>query len=401
MLLLLATGVNVIAWAVHIITTRTLRLVLTPFSVALLLVGVISLLSTFIASNNPVEALVGRGTLIPTLCVLVFSVMNTINNKKFIRYALYAFITSATVLSLVGIFQSLGYGPSHLFNQLMNTNFPHTLAFTPAGSSLGLFTYLVIAMITTLFMAFTSKESLEKVALFLVTAVMTAGLVLVAIYAFPGKPTAPVFLPVEFGYSIAMETIKDTQTALLGHGPESFIVAYNKNRPALVNLSEFWNTRFTNSSNEFFTIMTTTGLLGIASWIILAVVVLRTAKRTFGQVEVECHIICQMCVENYWRTSRSGHFPSCNTRSATLPQAVRAIPERPCVDIAIKLNGLLSEYSPIFSAGLPIITSNSVVIPFSFSFDLMVSRYWRAPFLNSSRIASTCSGQVSCMLASG
>jgi tetratricopeptide (TPR) repeat protein len=137
---------------------------------------------------------------------------------------------------------------------------------------------MVPVLILSLFLAFTRKESLEKIVLFLVSAVMTAGLVLVLAYSLPGKDTAPVFLPPRAGYAIALETLKNTSTALLGYGPENFVNAYNRTRPAFLNLSDFWNVRFTSSSNELFHADTTAGLVGLVAWVLVTVSVVRAIR---------------------------------------------------------------------------------------------------------------------------
>jgi tetratricopeptide (TPR) repeat protein len=160
----------------------------------------------------------------------------------------------------------------------LGTNIPNTLAFTPAGTPLALFTYLLPILLITLFMAFTHKENLERITLFLVSALITSSLVLVTIYSFPGKDTAPVFLPVQHGYAIAVETLKDTNRLLFGWGPENFVNAYNRTRPATLNLSEFWNIRFTNSSNELFHLVTTTGLIGLITWGLLVSALIKRSK---------------------------------------------------------------------------------------------------------------------------
>ena len=45
--------------------------------------------------------------------------------------------------------------------------------------------------------------------------------------------------------------------------------------------------------------------------------------------------------------------PACKTLSVTLPKTQRPMPERPCVDMAIKSISFASEYSRIRSAGGP------------------------------------------------
>jgi len=278
MLLVGVTAVNLIGWAIYVISSRKVTLHITPFTAPILGLGLVFILSSFFAANNFHEALMGRGTLFAALALVVFTLVNTVENKKFVQHGLYALFGGALILSLISIFQSLGIGLSSLFNNFFGTNIPDTLAFTPAGSPVALLSFLAPVLVTALILAFTRKENLEKVVLFLFSAIMTAALVLVLTYSFPGKDTAPVFLPMEAGYSIALETLKNPRRALLGYGPESFVNAYNRSRPANLNLSQYWNVRFTNSSNELFQAVTTTGILGLIMWVLIGVAVIKMTK---------------------------------------------------------------------------------------------------------------------------
>jgi tetratricopeptide (TPR) repeat protein len=278
--------IALLGWAGTIILKKTFLLTVTPFTFPLLGVAAAVLISTFTAGNNPVTALVGRGSLIPALVIISIIFTTLLAGKKTVRLGLYTLIGSATVLSIISIFQSLGFGLSNLINNLLDSNIPSTLAFTPAGSPIAVLTFLAPILTITLIFAFTKKESLEKVVLFLLSAIMTSGAVLIMLYSFPGKDTAPVFLPLREGYTITLETLKDyRRAALVGVGPESFSIAYNKLRPPTLNLTQFWNIRFTNSSNELFEIITTTGVLGLLAWLSLAGATVKTAKTSGSSIE--------------------------------------------------------------------------------------------------------------------
>lgn len=273
-----AAAIDLIAWAFLIIADKRLRLNLTPFTFPLILLGLVFLIATFFGAGSRWEALLGRGSFFAAISLIIFVVVNTVDPKRFLNHLFYTLIGSATILSLISVLQGIGFGPAAWINQLFSTQLPNTLAFTPAGSPLALLPFLSTMVILTVYLAFIHKETLEKVVLFLSAAVMVAGLVLVLIYSFPGKDTAPVILPPEHGYAIALETLKNTRTALVGYGPEGFVIAYNKNRPASLNLTPLWNIRFTSSSNELFQAITTGGVLALIAWVIIAVVSVRQTK---------------------------------------------------------------------------------------------------------------------------
>lgn len=279
---IIITMVNLILWSIYLLTQKKLRITLTPFTLPALFIGGAFLLASFFGAPNYYEALFGRGLFIPSLVLFTFIGINTISHKRFIDHAVFALVISATILSFVSIFQSLGFGVSSLFNSILNTNLPDTLAFTPAGSPIALISFLAPVLIIALFFAITRKETLEKVILFLLSAVISAALVLLIYYSFPGKDTAPVYLPHRFGYAIALETLKNPSTLLFGYGPEQFANAYQRTRPAGLNLTDYWNVRFTSSSNEVFQAITTLGLLGLVSWIWFTIASFKTIKNGSG-----------------------------------------------------------------------------------------------------------------------
>ena len=266
-----------ILWGVDIISHKALRLTISPFTLPLIVIALAVLASTFFTANK-VEAFMGRGTFLPALILIAVIIPFLIHAKKFLEHALYALIASGVVLSLISIFQSLGYGPSKLLNRIFSLTIPDTLAFTPAGSPLALIVFLAILILIAIILGMSHKHLFARISLLVISALMGASLILLLVYSWPGKTTAPVFLPLEHGYVIALESLKSPRTALIGFGPESYVVAYNTTRPARINLTPLWNVRFSNGSNELFQIITTLGVVGLFAWVILTVVSLKTAK---------------------------------------------------------------------------------------------------------------------------
>ena len=83
----------------------------------------------------------------------------------------------------------------------------------------------------------------------------------------PGSGNTILLLPFTAGWSIALDIFKNARTFLLGAGPENFMAAYTRLKPAYLNLTPLWDSRFNSSSNEFFTVLTTTGVLGAGLWL--------------------------------------------------------------------------------------------------------------------------------------
>lgn len=278
LLTVIMAAVCFIAWGLDVIGRRSIRLTFTPFTLPLTLVGLSVIVSLFFSGSNRLEALLGRGAFIPALVVIALLLPTLIEAKAFVRRALYALIASASILSLISITQSLGFGLSQILNRLLKISLPNTLAFTPAGSPLALIVFLTVIILTTIVLAMTYRHLAGRLVLFFAAAVMGAGLILLLFYSWPGKDTAPVFLPLEHGYAITLEALKNPKTALVGVGPEAYVVAYNQTRPARLNLTPLWNIRFTNASNELFQTITTLGVIGLVAWVLVTIAAFKTAK---------------------------------------------------------------------------------------------------------------------------
>ncbi len=291
-LLVVATSLLLILWGVQSLATHTVKVDLTPFSLPLLGYGLFHFISSFIATPaSPVEALMGRGSLFLALGLFVQLTVTLVDNRRFIRHAIYALIGSGTILAIITIFQSLGFGLSNLLNHLFSTTFANTVAFTPAGSPVALLSFLAPVILIALFMAFTKTDSAEKISLFVLSALMSAGFVIALIYSFPGKDTAPIFLPFQAGYAIAIETLKTPKNALLGVGTGSFGIAYNQFRPANLNLTDAWNIRFNASSSEILQMLTTVGLVGFSFFVWLIVAMTKVAKLDLRSTQAKSIVV--------------------------------------------------------------------------------------------------------------
>jgi tetratricopeptide (TPR) repeat protein len=275
MFLVIATALLLLVWAGRSALTKRLKITFTPLSLPFFVYGLFHFASSFISTpNTPAEALMDRGGLMMALGLFVLAAANLIDNRKFVRNAIYTLIGSGTALAVVTIFQSFGFGLSNLINQVAGTQLPNSLDFTPAGSPVALLSLLGPVMLLGLYMAITKKDAAEKVSLFVLTSLMAAAFIVTSVYSFPGRDTSPVFLPFRVGYAIAIETLKTPQTALVGVGTNSFVVAYNQFRPGIMNASEFWNVRFNISTNEILQILTTVGVIGLGlfGWLVSSII---------------------------------------------------------------------------------------------------------------------------------
>ena len=84
-------------------------------------------------------------------------------------------------------------------------------------------------------------------------------------------PTEPA-LSYQASSGIAKETVfQGMNEFLLGSGPATFVQDYDLFRPLSVNLTEFWQSRFTQGNAVFLTLLATSGVLGLLSMLYLMV----------------------------------------------------------------------------------------------------------------------------------
>lgn len=273
-LLVAAAALFLLAWFARMVASGQVKVRCTPFDLPILFFAAVFVASTILVTPNKVEALItpGETTTIIALTALYFVITNNLKPSA-IRYTLNALIASAAILSLLAIYQFIGLGETFAPWEWMKAK-----TWTPAGSPLGLLAFLIPIFFLLLIRFLTELGRREEVTGSIVQGILTILLgiasVLTIILIFPGKPTAALLLPQRTGWMIAIEAFK--QAPLLGTGPATYVTAFTRFKPLGLNLGDLWNIRFGSSSNYYFYLLTTTGVLGLAAYILL---VARFAKR--------------------------------------------------------------------------------------------------------------------------
>ncbi len=100
-----------------------------------------------------------------------------------------------------------------------------------------------------------------------------AGLALAVLLFFIKTPVnfrlpAEVMPSIRASAETSLKTLQESP--LLGSGPSTYVFDYAKNKPKEINLTPFWNLKIDRSAIRFLTMLATVGLLGIVSWLLLA-----------------------------------------------------------------------------------------------------------------------------------
>jgi tetratricopeptide (TPR) repeat protein len=251
----------------------------------------------------------GEGdALVSVLFLTIFFVLifNNIKSYQEIFKFVLAFLLSGVILVLLSVLQ--------FFNvYLLPFDFAQTFSFTPVGSIYiySVFIGLVFLVSTVLFLSNMNKIIkilliiLASLAFFLlmiinfkiVWIILILGLALILgitilvedkkpsqlrilpmiflalalVFVLRSKPIFNKELPTEIflkhktAGEITLKSLKDNP--MLGNGPALFSNVYKKHRPG--NLGDFSNVNFNQSTSFFWTMATTTGILGIASFLFL------------------------------------------------------------------------------------------------------------------------------------
>lgn len=153
--------------------------------------------------------------------------------------------------------------------------------FNLAGSALaaGLFLASLLPLAIGLWK---SNELKQKEFLIPLIILIAAGLVCAGVTLYQNRP---ILLDQLSGWKIATGVIGSSpKNALLGVGPGNVVDAFAIFKPADFNNSDFWNLRFSTSSNFYLTILTTFGIIGLA---ILAIYLVKLGKIAKSRLSLE------------------------------------------------------------------------------------------------------------------
>jgi len=263
-ILYIVTIVFIFYWAVKIFTSQKLKILKNPLNVPMLGLMVVYTLSSLLQAPNQISSLSNQTGLIICFGLLFFAGVNFLKGRKGTKLIFKSLIISSVVLSWSTILAYLEILSAIGIPWLQNK------AWSPTGSPLTTGILLFSLVPATFFWAFKNNNPFEKILYFLAGGLQIAGVFLIASLYIDGTLNF-VWLYPNFGWQIAVEGFKNLKTALLGVGPGNFLSAFNLFRPVGLNNTPFWSIKFQKSTNQFFHLLSTVGILGLFFylWIII------------------------------------------------------------------------------------------------------------------------------------
>jgi len=153
-------------------------------------------------------------------------------------------------------------------------------------------TYIALAVVYVLAFLITkphkSAKARKAMPMF-VTPLIASALVLVLAYIpFPGNKIQQleaafpkeIQLPFSISWKVSASAFRDAP--LIGTGPSTYLFDFTNYKPLEFNLLDYWNFNFDTAYNEFLQIWGTLGILGLLAAVILALVVLNSARKNLS-----------------------------------------------------------------------------------------------------------------------
>ncbi len=263
-----------VIYGISIIINKQILIPSKEKSIAILGLFLAVILSIWFGVDNKIVALMGKGSLIISMLVIVFTSITLLNDKfKLIIYPTILSIFLLSITQILAVFDLL----SKIHPMLSNKY------FTPAGTQLSLIYLLVTIIPLTILMIIRNKNIKFKIILSTVILIQLIALIISISNILPGQTRSPKILPLKAGWSIAVDQLKITRTAFIGSGIDNFTATFNQLRPAYLNLANDWGIKYGASSNEYLTIFTTMGLLGLVSFIFYLMTLLKIGLKKYKE----------------------------------------------------------------------------------------------------------------------
>lgn len=257
--------VSLVAWCIRNLTRGKLHFTISPALLPLVILVIANIVSSIWLSPTKHVSLFGQTSLFFFLAIIFITVTSSQKNRFTVVSGVYGLIVSASMLSLFTLFHYFGIIGKVFSSELLTNHF-----FNPTGNILSAITFTIPILVATTIFTTGIKNWTLKSALFASVLLMIIGTIINISFILP-QNGQPVFflLPMRAGWSIAVDTMKTWQTALFGTGPETFFSAFTRLRPVYLNLDEnIWSMRFSESSSFFFTLVTTTGIIGSLAFVL-------------------------------------------------------------------------------------------------------------------------------------
>lgn len=247
-----------------------------PISNYIILFGVFVLLSTFFRQSYPLESLMSWTGFYLSFAVITVIGSSILPKEKILNFInFYGYITA--LLVVFSVLQFAGFGPAQVLNYFFQLGLDTGIGFNLVGSVFLSFQLCLFGIIGMLSYSYINKKVPSEFAVNF--PVLLIGLIIYGVALLPNKPTSLQMPPYSASWTVALDSIKTPRQALIGVGVSEYTNAYLLHKPASVNATPNWSVAFAQASNLPLTLLTTTGFVGLAIWILFVFKFLESYKK--------------------------------------------------------------------------------------------------------------------------
>lgn len=268
-----------LTWAVSMVMKKSLHLTLHPFTLPTLFYIVTFLISTFfspITFNQSLSSIEGIMFFLSIALLVAPTLWQKVQEQTFLEIGL----SISMVLTLIGVLQLFGVGPTLILNALFPFKFTEGFQFSPTGSPLVTLSFILPFYIAAIVDLVVHQHIKDKLFQLIAVILLTIGIFVHLWRLFPGMPDSPVMLPPLANWQIAVDSIKNPMTGLFGFGPNGFVDAFTLYKPVSLNALPTWNILYQTGSNAPLNLLVSLGFLGLFSWLFLAVQMLKSVRQS-------------------------------------------------------------------------------------------------------------------------
>lgn len=275
-----------LTYALTLIKEKKLEIATAPLISLYALFNVSVLVSVFFTNQYPVQNLLGLGGYQLASTLLLFFGANLLaqENRAHIQRQLLTnsfidgLLVAGAVIGFTSLLQLFGVGPSKVLNAVFSLNLPNTVLFNLTGSAFVAAQVAGIALISLVFRSIIQRK-MSMVDMVSLPFILLA--LIINVWAvLPGKPAAIVLPDFAASWSIAIDSLRTPRSALIGFGTDAYSDVFTRFKPIWMNGRENWQLVFGSASNYPLTLISTQGLFGLASWLLLVGAVLKHFKQT-------------------------------------------------------------------------------------------------------------------------
>lgn len=280
-LFLLVGLLTLIGFAIHTITKKTIQFTFSPFFLPLALFGFSALLSSFFTVGLPIQHLVGFGGVLLTATVIALLGPTLLGEQKTSTILLPIGIGTG-ILALASLAELGGIGPSKIASSLLGVPFNPT-SFNLSGShtiAFQLFLATFVATFVSLLHGVKQKTNTLPFINVVLLVIIGAGMLVSGYQVFTLFSQGVANLPFQASWDVATQTFKSARSTIIGVGPANYGHAYLQFKPEWMNTTKLWDLQFSYGSDMPLTLISTMGVLGLATWIAFAVQVVRALRKS-------------------------------------------------------------------------------------------------------------------------